>query len=148
MSKAVFIIFVLITSFIFTACTPESKPIVYGEDKCDFCRMSIVDQRFGGEIVTQKGKVYKFDAVECVINYLDERVDDETKLAFVLTNAFDKPGELFNTSECVYLVSQNMPSPMGEFINPFTDHSLAKQFKDKNEGIIYEWESLRLKIKP
>ena len=148
MSKAVFIILVLITSSIFTACTPEGKPIAYGEDKCDFCRMSIVDQRFGGEIVTQKGKVYKFDAVECVINYLDERFDDESKLAYVLTNTFDKPGELINASECVYLVSQNMPSPMGEFINPFTDPSLASSFKDKNEGIIYEWKSLRLIIKP
>ena len=29
------------------ACNPESKPIVYGQDKCEFCRMSIVDQRFG-----------------------------------------------------------------------------------------------------
>ena len=53
------------------ACDPESKPIVYGEDKCEFCRMSIVDQRFAGEVVTQKGKAYKFDAVECMVNYID-----------------------------------------------------------------------------
>jgi copper chaperone NosL len=66
MQKGIIPIFIMI---MLIACNPERKPIQYGEDKCAFCRMSIVDQRFGGEIVTQKGKVYMFDAVECMVNY-------------------------------------------------------------------------------
>jgi copper chaperone NosL len=75
-------IYTILLVLLLLACNPESQPINYGADMCEFCRMSIVDQRFGSEIVTQKGKVYKFDAVECMINYLDDRVEDESKLKY------------------------------------------------------------------
>ena len=74
------------------SCNPESKPIIYGQDKCDFCRMSIVDQRFAGEIVTQKGKVFKFDAVECMLNYINNQVEDQRTIKLILTNTYDNPG--------------------------------------------------------
>ncbi len=129
--------------FIIVSCNPESKPIIYGEDKCEFCRMSIVDQRFGGEIVTKKGKAYKFDAVECLVNYMDERIEDESKLKFILTNTYDHPGELINASECAYLKSENMPSPMGMFLNPFKELTEATKLQNENTGTIFNWKELR-----
>ncbi len=128
---------------VLNGCNPESKPIAYGEDKCEFCRMSIVDRRFGGEIVTAKGKVFKFDAVECTINYLDEHVEDELKLNLILTNTYDSPGKLVNAKECYYLKSTNMPSPMGMFLNPFENSSEAKRFQKENTGTMYNWQELR-----
>lgn len=133
----------MVLMFMIAACNPESKPIIYGEDNCEFCRMSIVDKRFGGEVVTQKGKVYKFDAVECLVNYIDERVEDESKLKFVLTNTYDHPGELVNASECTYLKSTQMPSPMGMFLNPFKEFDKASSFQKENTGSIFTWEELR-----
>lgn len=137
--------FIFFIAFIYAVCgcNPESKPIHYGEDKCEFCRMSIVDQRFGGEVVTQKGKTYKFDAVECLVNYLDERVEDETKLKFILTNTYDNPGGLVDVSACTYLKSANMPSPMGMFINPFKERSEAVILQEENAGTLFSWEELR-----
>jgi copper chaperone NosL len=128
---------------IVAACNPESKPIDYGADKCEFCRMSIVDKRFGGEIVTQKGKIFKFDAMECMVNYLDEHVEDESKLKFILTNTYDHPGELHNATVCTYLKSENMPSPMGKFLNPFKDSEEATRFQIQNTGSIFSWGELR-----
>lgn len=130
-------------SAMFLACNPESKPISYGEDKCEFCRMSIVDQRFGGEIVTKKGKVYKFDAAECVVNYLDQHVEDESKLSMILTNTYDQPAKLTDATSCYYLVSRNMPSPMGMFLNPFENEAKANEFHDANGGNIFSWQELR-----
>ena len=135
--------FIVAFIFILGACKPESKPILYGEDKCEFCRMSIVDKRFGAEIVTQKGKVYKFDAVECLVNYIDEHVEDESKLDLVLTNTIDHPGELFDVSKCTYLISENMPSPMGMFLNPFKKRSEALRLQEQNTGLILNWDELR-----
>lgn len=135
----------IVASFIFilNACNPESAPIIYGEDKCDFCRMSIVDKRFGGELVTKKGKVYKFDAVECLVNYIDDRVEDESKLQMILTNTYDHPGELVNALECTYLTSELMPSPMGMFLNPFLDHAEAAKLQKQNTGTLLNWKELR-----
>lgn len=125
------------------SCNPESRPIQYGEDKCEFCRMSVVDQRFGGEIVTSKGKTYMFDAVECLVNYLDENVEDESKLKFILTNTLDEPGKLLEAKSCVYLKSENMPSPMGMYLNPFKDEAMATTNQSQNSGIIMTWKELR-----
>jgi copper chaperone NosL len=124
-------------------CHPESKPIVYGEDKCEFCRMSIVDQRFGGEIVTQKGKVHKFDAVECMVHYIDREIEDETKLKLILTNSYDSPGELIDAHSCYYLISKNMPSPMGMFLNPFESLDAATVNQQEHSGTIFGWKELR-----
>lgn len=130
-------------SLLLWSCNPQSQPIDYGADKCEFCRMSIVDQRFGGEIVTQKGKIYKYDAVECLVNYIDERIEDETALKLVLTNTYDNPGKLNDAKSCVYLKSENMPSPMGMYLNPFQNPAEAEKAKTQNEGQIMSWEELR-----
>jgi len=42
------------------------EPIAYGADECGSCRMQISDPRFGGEIVTRKGRAIKFDAIDCL----------------------------------------------------------------------------------
>ena len=140
-------IFPVIPLLFIMACNPESQPINYGSDMCEFCRMSIVDQRFGSEIVTQKGKVYKFDAVECMINYLDKKVEDETRLKFILTNTLDRPGDLVDVQDCKFLISENMPSPMGAFINPFVDNKIATGNQAENSGTIHDWIGLRDEVK-
>jgi len=140
-------LFLLFAVFLLLACNPESQPINYGSDMCEFCRMSIVDQRFGSEIVTQKGKIFKFDAVECMVNYLEDREEDESKLEYILTNTLDAPGELIDVQECRFLRSKNMPSPMGMFINPFKDSTLAIRSQVENSGAIHDWTSLRREFK-
>ena len=138
MKFGVFLIAVLLA-----CCNPQGKPITYGEDKCEFCRMSIVDQRFGGEVVTNKGKIFKFDAVECIINYLDQGHVDETKVKLILTNTYDSPGELVDALACFYLKSENMPSPMGMYLNPFGSSSEALKYQKENKGIVMNWDELR-----
>lgn len=136
-------LFATVFLIVLPGCNPQSKPIVYGEDKCEYCRMSIVDQRFGGEIVTQKGKIYKYDAVECMVNYIDKHVEDESKLKLVLTNAYDSPGKLTDVNSCYYLISKNMPSPMGMFLNPFVSLEAATVTQKEQSGAIFSWKELR-----
>lgn len=52
------------------ACRPmRPDPIVYGTDACAYCRMMISDPRFGGEIITRKGRSIKFDGIDCLLSY-------------------------------------------------------------------------------
>ena len=60
---------VLIISLL-SACTPAPKPIEYGSDMCHYCKMTIMDKQHAAELVTDKGKVFPFDAIECMIHYL------------------------------------------------------------------------------
>jgi copper chaperone NosL len=140
------------TSFIFllalsaACCAPEKSPIEYGLDKCHYCRMTIVDQRFGAELVTPKGKVYKFDATECLAHYIHQEDLNSSETALLFTNTWDRPGELIPVNECYFLQSKNMPSPMGEYINPFSDQALALENRESNSGNIYRWDDLKEKF--
>lgn len=138
---AMWLIFPLVMFII--SCSPESKPIEYGSDKCAYCRMSIVDSKFGCQIVTQKGKIYNFDAVECLVNYLDEEVEDESKLNLILTNTCDAPGVLTNATTCIYLRSETLPSPMGMYLNPYRDNKKAVNVSKQHPGDLMTWEDLR-----
>ncbi len=132
----------LLLAVMITACTPERSPIDYGLDKCHFCKMAIVDQRFGCELVTTKGKVYKFDATECLVHFIDMHEIPRNEIAMMLTNTFDKPGDLVHVEHCYFLQSENMPSPMGKFINPFSEKNLALEFRESKSGAIYQWNEL------
>ncbi|MGB5288980.1 MAG: hypothetical protein WBN42_10875, partial [Ignavibacteriaceae bacterium] len=57
-------VFLLPLLFLLASCGSKPEPINYGKDECEFCRMQISDNRYGAELVTDKGKVYKFDSIE------------------------------------------------------------------------------------
>ena len=49
---------------------PETINI--NKDDCDNCKMSISDKRFACELVTEKGRAYKFDDVTCMMSYKND----------------------------------------------------------------------------
>ncbi|MFD2696517.1 nitrous oxide reductase accessory protein NosL [Mesonia sediminis] len=132
---------VAIFSFItLVSCSKEKQPIAYGEDSCDFCKMTIVDQIHGAEIVTDKGKVYKFDALECLIDFKQEMVKETPEQFF--TNHYLVPSELISAQTAIYLISENIPSPMGEFITAFPNREQAQKVQLEKGGAIYTWNEI------
>lgn len=124
-----------------SACTPEPKPIDYGTDACEYCRMTIVDKQHAAEVVTQKGRVYKFDAVECMLPYVEER--GEEAFALLLVTGYDQPGLLFDAREATYLISEAIPSPMGAFLTAFADEGHAAATRKDRGGDLYQWSELQ-----
>lgn len=121
------------------ACQPEVEQINFGKDQCVYCKMTISDRRYGAELVTQKGKVHKFDAIECMLDYMKENEDD---FAFRMAVAYENPGRLQQTDSLNYLISRNMPSPMGAFLTAFSTLSIAQEFKEDKGGELYSWTEI------
>ena len=63
----------ILLSFFMVSCKIEPQPIEYGKDQCNFCVMNIVDQNHSAQYVTKKGKQFKFDAIECMVNEVNEK---------------------------------------------------------------------------
>ena len=40
-----------------------------GKDQCDNCRMTITEQKYATQLITQKGRAYKFDDIMCMNMY-------------------------------------------------------------------------------
>jgi copper chaperone NosL len=124
----------------FLACTPKPQPIEYGSDECHFCKMTIMDNRHAAEAVTKKGKVFKFDAIECLVAYVREEPGEQFALQLVCD--YENPGEWLDATQCRYLISQNIPSPMGAFLSAFRDDSAVDKMLSQKGGEKYDWPSL------
>jgi len=121
-------------------CKVEPQPIRYGEDMCHYCTMTIVEPGFGAEVVTKKGKAYKFDAIECMMNYSKENTDEE--IALYLSNVLIDPAILYDATQLTFLKSESIPSPMGAFLSAYSTEEEARITLGSEEGQFYTWETL------
>ena len=103
--------------------------------------MTIVDQQHAAEVVTTKGKAFKFDAIECMLNYRKENSDLD--FAFELVNTYESPKELMTAEKSHYLISQSLPSPMGAFLTAFKDEATAKEMQSAKGGELFTWETIQ-----
>lgn len=126
-------------------CNAKPEPINYGSDGCYFCKMTIVDKTHAAEIVTKKGKVYKFDATECMINFMKDFETSEIEL--YLSNNYTEPEALIDATKATFLISENIPSPMGAFLSAFENKAEAEKFQAEKGGDLYTWEELLVKFK-
>ncbi len=127
------------------SCNVEPEPINYGSDGCYFCKMTIVDKVHAAEVVTKKGKIYKFDATECMINFMDNF--DTSEIKFYLTNNYTEPEVLIDATKATFLISKNIPSPMGAFLSAFKNKADAENLQADKGGDLYTWKSLLEKFK-
>lgn len=121
-------------------CSVGPKPINFENDNCDFCKMVISDSRFGAEIVTKKGKAFKFDDLHCIKGFLQEgevRTDEIGNIYFI---DFSIPGNLMEVSKTHLLQSDQLNSPMGSNTVAFESEDSLKAYKAQFSGKELTWE--------
>ena len=122
------------------SCEVKPKPIAYGVDGCQYCSMTIVDRQHAAELLTRKGRAYKFDAVECMLNYRAEMEKED--IGLLLCNPFEHPEELIDATGATYLISDALPSPMGAFLTAFEERDAAEETAERLGGSVFSWEEL------
>jgi copper chaperone NosL len=123
------------------ACTPSPEPIRYGTDECSYCKMTIADRRFGAEIVSTKGKAYKFDSIECMVTML--RSLDSSDVALILATDFRMPGTFLDARSAWYVRSTKLPSPMGADLSAYADRASAEAAQRTHGGDILSWQDVQ-----
>ncbi len=126
--------------FILNSCNTAPKKIDYGNDGCHYCKMTIVDQIYGAELITSKGKTYKFDALECLINFTKD--NSAIQNSNLYTNYYEAPTEFISVEEATFLISKNLPSPMGANLTAFKNKSNASAIQQEKDGKLYNWAEL------
>jgi len=135
--SAIFLYLMLIN----TSCSISPKKIEYGFDNCHFCNMTIIDNKFSAELVTIKGRVFKFDAIECMIRSINENTD--LKYSYILVADHSSPGNLFDAHKGSFIISKNIPSPMGAFLSGYPTEDIAKQVLKEAGGTFFDWDGIK-----
>jgi copper chaperone NosL len=129
---------------ILTACSPEPVPIKFGHDACDYCKMIIMDPKFGAELVTTKGKAFKFDDINCLIEFSAEEKLSTENVAHWLVINFNEPEKLINAETAYYTRSASIMSPMASRIASFADAETRKSMSESwTEPEMINWEGVK-----
>lgn len=129
----------IVISILLASCNVKPQEINYGEDACHYCSMTIVDRQHSAELVTNKGKAFKFDAIECMIHHLE---DSSTPVAFYLVADYFNPGELIEANKATFIISPNIPSPMKANLSAVGLEEKAISLQADKGGDLYNWDEL------
>lgn len=130
-----------VSILILSSCKIEPKPIDYGNESCHYCSMTIVDKQHAAQIVTDKGKVFNYDAIECMVNDLNNQAQNPGAIFSV--NDYQKPGQLIDATKTFYLLGSEIPSPMGAYLSASKTFDAAKAMQSEYQGDILTWEELK-----
>ncbi|MBK7027770.1 MAG: nitrous oxide reductase accessory protein NosL [Bacteroidales bacterium] len=132
--------FPLILLMLIGSCKNEMRPINYGKDNCELCRMTVMNPQYAAGLLTSKGKVYTFDAGECLVRYVKKNGINEMDQYFM--SDYNKPGSLVDATTAFYLQGDSIQSPMGGNLASFKDLTSAKVAQTSLGGQILSWKDL------
>ncbi|MFA6572010.1 MAG: nitrous oxide reductase accessory protein NosL [Bacteroidota bacterium] len=145
MKSVISIFSVFIALIIISGCGKSPVPLEIGKDECNYCKMTIVDPKWGAEIITDKGKIYKFDVVECAIAYAETELKEGEKVKSVWTVNYLNPKEFLSVENALYLFNEQFHSPMGMDAVSVPVLKDTSKLKLSGESEILNWDNLKKK---
>ena len=132
---------------ILLACTVEPEALQYGNDGCHHCKMTLMDKKFGAELVTSKGKIYKFDDVNCMLTFYNSNEVPPEDFSHKLVVDFSQPAKLIDAANAFYLKSTEIKSPMASQVAAFEKKESMDDAKRQLNGIYLVWGELVTQFK-
>jgi copper chaperone NosL len=125
--------------FLSACANHKPEPIQLNTDNCDYCKMTISNIRFATELLTEKGRVYKFDDMACLLNY---RKENSNPKGSCYISDFIAPNALLKADSLFYISGENVSSPMGGNIAAFNNSDSAAVYLGKFAAVATNWQSL------
>jgi copper chaperone NosL len=109
--------------------------------------MGVTDKRFGAELITKKGKIYKFDDLHCLSEFAKGKsVKNEDIQAMYLVD-YHEPHGFIELQKAVLFKSELFRSPMGSNIAAFTTDQQLKTATQSIQGSMVHLDSLISSLK-
>ena len=123
------------------SCSTEPQKIAYGKDLCEECRMTIMDAKFGAEIVTKKGKAFKFDDAHCIGQFLKAGKVKGDEVGQTLFIDYEN-GDFIDGAKTLFVVSPQLKSPMNSNAAAFANRKSADEVAVMTKGKVVDWNTL------
>ncbi len=135
--KNFFVLFIIV--FLISSCAQKTEEIKFNSDECAYCTMPIGDNRFASEIISDEGKVYKFDSIECLTGFAIAKnyVGDNSQTFYVMD--FLKPGNFLKARKSFFSANKKFSSPMGLNVQAFATETERDMFLKQNGGTKISW---------
>jgi copper chaperone NosL len=129
-------------AFLFSSCVSDGpQTININKDNCAHCKMTIAEEHFAAELITEKGRVYKFDDISCLFAFRKDNEDKKMKNTYV--HYYPGTNELISAETAFYIKSSELRSPMAGNIAAFKTEAEANEYKLKLKGEFFDWNSVQ-----
>lgn len=125
------------------SCSHEPQIINYSKDVCDFCKMTIMEERFAAQSISKKGKVFKFDDAHCLINFLKNGGIWSNEVEGVYFSDYLNKNSWIKSENAFLLKSDALRSPMGGNIAAFKSMEDRESIRIKLNGELLTWENIK-----
>ncbi|MGZ3862112.1 MAG: nitrous oxide reductase accessory protein NosL [Bacteroidia bacterium] len=132
---------ITLTLLLSSCASNGPEPINLNKDNCDNCKMSISEIQFACELLTSKGRVYKFDDVSCMLQFKKENPDKAERASFYVSN-FISLNELIPAEKITFVTAEAIKGPMGGNAAAFGVKDSAVAYANKVEGQITDWQAM------
>ncbi|TVR77883.1 MAG: nitrous oxide reductase [Saprospirales bacterium] len=139
--------FLMAMALFIIGCTVEPRPINFGHDDCELCKMKLMDERFGAQLVTDKGRIFMFDDVNCMVMFLDSEEGKRHNYSYELIVDFSNPGELLDVHYTYFLQTPEVRTPMNSEIIALPNEEKANELRSEMNGIRLVWGEVLTKYK-
>jgi copper chaperone NosL len=129
----------------------EQDVVREGEDRCDYCGMTIEDRRFAGAIVAD-GKLLKFEDLYCLLVYYlvgSGRFEGAGRLLGLRFSRIEKvlvhdllTGEPISAEGGWHVAGSSVRTPMDSGIVAFREIDAASEHAIRSGGRLLSWEML------
>lgn len=107
------IAFILSGLILLSACiNQEPSEIRLHTDECTYCKMVISDTQFATQLVSDKGKAYKFDSIECMAAFTQQNPGMAKNAKLYFSDYTQHENWMLLETASVYH-SEKVQSPMG-----------------------------------
>ncbi|MBX9783597.1 MAG: nitrous oxide reductase accessory protein NosL [Chitinophagaceae bacterium] len=141
-SKNISVAMIFPLMMLLQGCNTGPEPIAFGKDQCHFCKMLISDKSFGAELVTVKGKVYKFDDSHCMASFLKSNDLEKSEIANVYLVDYAQKEKLIAAESAFLLKSDRIRGPMGGNAAAFETEALMKPFQKQWNAVVIQWKDV------
>ncbi len=126
------------------ACAQNGPTIDYGKAECAHCRMNVMDKRFASAIITNGGRQYVFDGVECMVPFVAGGAVANVEVAGWYVCDHAHPGTLLNAATAAYVHGPAYRSPMRGDMAAFASTAERDQALGRDGGEALDWEHAKL----
>nr|HMT30720.1 nitrous oxide reductase accessory protein NosL [Bacteroidia bacterium] len=117
----------------------EKEPIALNKEHCDNCQMVISDPRFAAELITTKGRIYKFDDITCMKSFINSKKGDYRSY---FISDYLPPHGLHNVKEMIFIQGTGIKAPMGGTVAAFSDEASALKYSEQLSAKIISYDTL------
>ena len=140
-------VLLLALTFIVTlgSCTVSDDPVPMkiGSDECTGCKMVIADGKFASEVITDRGRVMKFDDVSCLFHFIKRQGIPMEKILKIYVADYQHPDQLVDIKEASLVMGADIHSPMNGGVAVFASKEEAMKFAEETKSaLLKSWDVL------